>query len=437
MKGHIPQLLISDSKGEIYNVPYLETAGMKAGCFFRFNAEDLIKLPYGSEIFMLPDRLPVGYDSAAGKFVILDKNPVSGKGKRCFAVAAFISPGYTVGYNSAYSELGNPSILPLFSYAALVFYKGEFYTPVVRVDFERRQDLRFMDIGLVKKNIIQFKKIFPRNRLMKHLEGCALVYGCPAAKNFFLKRYEAPLPTAPYCNARCIGCISYQPAKKCPVTQPRVKFVPTPDEVAEIALLHINNVKDPVVSFGQGCEGEPLVVGDVLYESIKLIRKETSRGIINVNTNASMPETIAMLFDAGLDSIRVSLNSVREEYYIRYFKPKGYKFNDVIKSIKTAKEKKGFVSINYLTMPGFTDTKDEFIAFKRFIKVCHIDMVQLRNLNYDPLRYFKDIKFSTDISGMLGIKEIINLLKKDFPHLLLGYFNPSKMRMKRHSGEIR
>ena len=36
-----------------------------------------------------------------------------------------------------------------------------------------------------------------RNRLFRHLETCALTYGCPAAKNLFLCRYEAPLPTSP------------------------------------------------------------------------------------------------------------------------------------------------------------------------------------------------------------------------------------------------
>lgn len=394
--------------------PQLEPAGMKAGRFFRLSDNDLIKLPPESEIFTLPNRVAVGYDPATLKFV-----PIKNKS----AMAAFLSPGYTVTYNSAYIESGNPKMLPLFSYAACSFYKGEIYASAVRVDRSLCHASRFMDIGLVKKKAVRFRKIFPRNRLIRHLEGCALSYGCPNAKNFFLNKYEAPLPTSPACNAGCAGCISYQPGKKCPVTQPRIKFVPRPEEIAEVALSHIGMVKKPIVSFGQGCEGEPLLSSDVIEGAIKLIRDGTSKGVINMNTNGSDPDAISRLFDAGLDSIRVSLSSAREKYYTKYYKPKGYSFKDVLKSIAMAKRKGGFVSVNYLTMPGFTDSKDEFAAFRKLLEKEYIDMIQWRNLNYDPLRYFKVLNISIDASEMLGVKEIIASLKKEFPKLRMGYFN--------------
>ena len=76
----------------------------------------------------------------------------------------------------------------------------------------------------------------PQNRLRKHLETCALTYGCPAGKNFFLGRYEAPLPTAGQCNARCLGCLSKQETSSIPVSQNRISFTPTPEEIADISL---------------------------------------------------------------------------------------------------------------------------------------------------------------------------------------------------------
>ena len=263
---------------------------------------------------------------------------------------------------------------------------------------------------------------------MRHLETCALIYGCPNAQNFFLNRYEAPLPTSPNCNAFCAGCISYQPNNNCPVTQPRIKFIPTPEEIAEIALFHIDKVDKPIVSFGQGCEGEPLLAGDILEKTILIIRRKTVKGLININTNASMSKVISKLFNIGLDSIRVSLNSVREEYYTRYHKPRGYIFNDVLNSIKIARSKKGFISINYLTMPGFTDSLEEFIEFKKFISKYRINMIQWRNLNFDPLQYFKILKVPIDVSKMLGIREIIKIVKEEFPDVKMGYFNPYNMR---------
>lgn len=420
-----PKLLISDKKGRIYDFQPLEAVGMKAGQFFRLSDAELIKLPYGSELFMLPDRHPVGYDVRTGAFAVL---------KDYFAVAAFVSPGYTVTYNSPYDEMQSAKVLPLFSYGAIALYKGGFYIAAIRIDREKRQDLRRMDTDLIRENVNRLIKIFPGNRLVIHLKDCALKYSCPAAKNFFLQKYECPLPASPYCNSRCIGCISYQPDKRCSVTQPRIKFMPSPEEVSDVALFHMKSLKDPIVSFGQGCEGEPLLVSGILERSIKLIRKKTLKGVINLNTNASRPRALAGLFDAGLDSIRVSLNSVRETYYLRYYRPKDYKFSNVLESIKTAKQKRGFISLNYLTMPGFTDSIEEVKAFRHFVNRYKIDMIQWRNLNFDPLRYFKELKIHIGKTPLLGIKETIHSFKESFPHIMTGYFNPSKERIKRHAG---
>lgn len=412
----MPELIFSDKKGKIFCHPYLEAAGMEAGLFFRITSNEFVRLPSGSQLFKLPYRKAVGYDPKTKKFVVV--NGYS-------AVAGFISPGFTITYNVSYKEIGKPKALPLFSYGAVASHKGKIYVTAIRVDKDLRHDSRFIDITRVRKNIRKFKTIFARNRLVRHLEKCALVYGCPNAQNFFLSRYEAPLPTSPLCNARCLGCISYRYDKNCRGTQARIRFKPSPEEVSEIALFHIANVNKAVVSFGQGCEGEPLLASDTIEKSIRLIRKVTNKGTINMNTNGSRPEAMRTLFDAGLESIRVSLNSAQEAHYMKYYKPMGYSFKDVVQSIKIAKDKGAFVSINYLTMPGFTDSRDEHIAFKRFIGKYGVDMVQWRNLNFDPLRYFKELNVRIDRAKLIGIREVIASLKESSPHLRIGYFNPA------------
>jgi MoaA/NifB/PqqE/SkfB family radical SAM enzyme len=432
VKKEYPKLLVADKNNNVYDMPWLEATGMKGGEYFRLDPHDLIKLPRDSELFMLPDRRPVGYDPASKRFIYVDTDPFSGKKSPRYAVSAFLAPGFTSTYSASYKTRKGSHLLPLFSYAAVALYKGEFYAAGIRVDKEKRQQLAGMDIRLVEKNVKVFRKQFPKNRLIRHLERCALCYGCPAAKNFFLKRYEGPLPTSPVCNARCVGCISHQPGKSCSVTQPRITFVPTPEEIAEAALAHIRAVKDPVVSFGQGCEGEPLMVGEVLVEAVKIIRRHTSKGIINLNTNASRPRLVKQLFDAGMDSMRVSINSVQEEFYTAYYKPQGYTFKDVISSIRFAKKTGGFVAVNYLTMPGFTDSEDEANAFFRFLEKTGIDMIQWRNLNYDPLAYFRSLKLRAGEIGMIGMGEVIRAADKRFPEIMKGYFNPSLGRIKRH-----
>ena len=433
MARQFPQLLISDAKGKISILESVEAAGMKAGHPFRLSPQELVKLPPASQVFMLPERAPVGYSPEAGAFVAIPRNPSAPKDEPCFAVAAFTAPGYTLTYSASYQEIGKPQTLPLYAYGAVASYGGDLYAAAMRVDKDKRHDARFIDIGLVRRKAREFKKIFPRNRLVSHLETCALVYNCPNAQNFFLSRYECPLPTSPTCNAMCAGCISYQPGARCKATQPRIAFVPTPEEIAEIALYHIERVDDPVASFGQGCEGEPLLAAGVIEKAIRLIRQRTDKGIINMNTNASKPAVLARLFDAGLDSMRVSINSVRKPYYTRYYKPRYYTFSDVLSSIRLAKKKGVFVSLNYLAMPGFTDSEDEFNALKRFIGTYKIDMIQWRNLNFDPLQYFREIKASVSASYLLGIREIMKRLKREYPRLMMGYFNPALSKMKKRS----
>ncbi|MFA6321209.1 MAG: radical SAM protein [Candidatus Omnitrophota bacterium] len=417
MENNPLRLLIADSKGKIFEHPFLEPAGMEAGNFSRLKPEELLKIPAGSQLFRLPDRNPVGYDRVLNRFVIIDD---------AFAVAAFASAGHTLTYNTAYSEKNTVKPLPLFSYGACASYKGNTYVAAMQVDKDKRHDTTLINIFQVKKNILKFKKLFPKNRLIRHLEICATVYGCPNAQNFFLSRYEAPLPTSPSCNAGCAGCISYQESKiSC--SQPRIKFVPSKEEIAEIAIFHIAHVKNPIVSFGQGCEGEPLLQAKLIEDSIKIIRRKTGRGTINLNTNGSKPEAVSKLIDAGLDTIRISLNSARENYYSRYYNPRGYLFKDVIRSTKIAKEKNVFTSINYLTMPGFTDSRDEAAELIRLIETSGIGMIQWRNLNFDPMLYFKILKIDdTKNIEPMGIRQEIYHLTKHFPNLRMGYFNPHK-----------
>ncbi len=392
---------------------------MKAGLFSTLDRSELVKLPAGSRLFALPHRRPVGYDPETGRFVSLG-------GLR--AVAAFASPGYTLTYSASYMEDGSVKPLPLFAYGACALHKGEIFVAAIKIDRDKRHDSTLIDISSVRKNIVKFKKLFPKNRLVNHLAGCATIHACPNAQNFFLQRYEGPLPTSPSCNAACLGCISYQKGTiRC--SQPRIKFAPSAEEAAEVALFHIENVRNPIVSFGQGCEGEPLLQANLVKKVIRLIRSNTRKGTININTNGSKPRSLAGLFDAGLDTARISLNSAQEDYYSRYYRPRGYTFKDVMRSIAAAKERGGFVSINYLTMPGLTDSRGEVNALKSLIAKFGIDMIQWRNLNYDPLLYFKILKSPTlKIADLIGIRQEINILKRQFPRLMMGYFNPGTTR---------
>jgi pyruvate-formate lyase-activating enzyme len=374
---------------------------------------------------LLPNRRPVLYNISRRCFEALNENPYA-PDEPVFPVACFNSPGVFNTYVTAYQETESSRFLPLFSYGAVGWGGDGFRTAAVVVDTEPRQDLRLMNVEDVKKGIKKARQALPGNRLREHLEKCALVYGCPAGKNFFLSRYEAPLPASTACNARCLGCISLQDNPEIPCSQQRIGFTPSPEEIAEVALYHIRRVQQAVVSFGQGCEGDPLMAADVIGAAISLIRRDTPEGAINMNTNGSMPEIVGKLFTVGLDSIRISMNSVRESCYNTYFRPRGYRFSDVVKSIETALALGKFVSINYLNCPGFTDTPQEFEALTGFLQKYPINMIQWRNLNFDPLRYV-GLMEDLEPHGMpLGMAKIFSGLTRQFPKLRHGYYNPPK-----------
>ena len=83
----------------------------------------------------------------------------------------------------------------------------------------------------------------------------------------------------------------------------------------EYTVPHLETAPYPIVSFGQGCEGEPLLMWETIREAIIEIRKHTDKGSININTNGSKPDAVKALCEAGLNSIRVSTNSARREIY--------------------------------------------------------------------------------------------------------------------------
>ncbi|MGD9042574.1 MAG: radical SAM protein [Desulfobacterales bacterium] len=419
--------LVANAAGEIFELDGFGALGMEGSTYAPLRTTNTRNLPYGSELMYLPDRRPVLFNPRSGKIETLSHNPYA-PDEPLFPVTAFNSPGYVISYLGAYAEDKNVQSLPLFSYGAVGWHRGKFRSAVIQVDREKRQDLRLMKPADVASGIEKMRRRMPDNRLRAHLEKCALEYGCPAGKNFFLSRYEAPLPTAKQCNARCLGCLSLQQHSDIPHSQERIGFTPSAEEIAEVALAHIERVENSVVSFGQGCEGDPLLAVDVIEPAIRLIRLKTRRGTININTNGSLPEALRRLIDAGLDSLRISMNSVRKECYHAYFRPGGYRFADVLKSIDLALDKGIFVAVNYLNCPGFSDTPQELDALRRFLKQHRIHMIQWRNLNFDPLRYFKIMAGVAQNGKPIGMKKLLDQIRKEFPDLKHGYFNPPKER---------
>ena len=125
---------------------------------------------------------------------------------------------------------------------------------------------------------------------------------------------------------------------------------------------------NPIVSFGQGCEGEPLLRARLIGRAIESIRRETSRGQLHINTNGSNPRALQHLVDAGLDSVRVSMFSAIERNHVAYYGPRNYDLGDMEESLRLARRQGLHTSINLLTYPGFTDCPSEVDALIDFFR---------------------------------------------------------------------
>ncbi|MGD0585800.1 MAG: radical SAM protein [Oryzomonas sp.] len=425
MQKQRPKLLYADEKGIIYDHPDLCMAGMNGTVPVLPDDVELIPLPEDSRLFTMPAMPPIAWDDRKKGFVTLDSVREGKRTRRIQAVSAFMAPGYVRTLLPACDYARKTAHLPLWSYTAVGWDEERdcFVVAASRVDNNSNwnpvnYDDRTLD-PLVRKLLAEM----PGNRLLEQLARCAVDYHCFAAKNLFYRRWEAPLPTSPACNSACLGCISLQPSECCPANHERISFVPTPEEICQIALPHLELAEQAIVSYGQGCEGDPILQADTIAEATMRLKKATTRGTINFNSNGSLPERVQLLCDAGMDSFRFSLNSVREELYNRYYRPKGYAFGDVLRSVGIAKQAGRFTMVNYLVSPGVSDAPEEVEALVRFVGETGIDMIQMRNLSIDPDYYNREM----GVRGKgIGMYRLLERLKREFPRLQFGYYNRTK-----------
>jgi len=418
---HSPFLLYSDGQGNIFEDITLFAVGRSGWDAMPIPEDNWILLPDGGNLYELPGRRGIGIDVATGEMRLCEKG---------WAVAAFIPPAHTGTFMAAYETAADAPTLPLFCYTTAGWYKEEFYVTALRIESDIRQECAGYDAVEIEKGVEKLLSNYPDNRLVNHLaEKCCRTYTCPAARNFFIGRWECPVPTSPACNANCIGCISFQPEEETIIsTQDRLQFKPTAEEIVEFTVPHLASAPFPLISFGQGCEGEPLLMWETIRESIEEIRKHTTRGSININTNGSMPKAVRALCEAGLDSIRVSTNSAQKSWYEKYYRPNNYQFEDIIESLRVMNEFGRWSSINYFVFPGLTDTESEYEALRFLIKETNLKMIQWRNFNIDPDWYLGRMNI-TELGDPIGVKNLMEMIREEFPELKFGYFNPPMERI--------
>ncbi len=281
-------MLYADSKGRLYDHPSYFLTGRTGDRFTEPLPEEMIPLPEGASLTLIPEAIPVGIDSQ-GNF-----GPVSAVGvhKKVLAVGALLPQGYTRTLLPAYQRKGAQQPLPLLGYTAVGMYRDQFYVAAVPTDRPAKWNPCSYNTSDLTDLVTQKVALHPQNRILTQLAKCSLEYGCLTAQNIFYSRWEGGIPVSPVCNANCLGCISLQPAECCPSPQQRISFMPTQEEIVDLALPHLEHAPEGIISFGQGCEGEPSLSFSVVAPAIQALRSQTTKGTININTNAGNTEAI-------------------------------------------------------------------------------------------------------------------------------------------------
>ncbi|HET6438833.1 MAG TPA: radical SAM protein [Anaeromyxobacter sp.] len=427
------RLLFADERGRVYDHPALLAAARTGDSFLRARGRP-VSLPPGAGLCVLPGRRPVGVDPRTGSLVVLHEVKV---GRRLFvpqAVGATLPPGYTrtllpAASRPALSTLGAP-VLPQWAYTAAAFAEEGPAVYALRTDRRGHWDPGAHSTPDLPGRIEAL--IASGNPIYRQLARCALSWRCFTAQNTFYERDEGAIPSSASCNAACIGCLSEADPGLPPPSHERIARAPSAEEMAEVAVHHLENARGRVmVSFGQGCEGEPLTRFKEIARAIRLVRARTRRGSIHLNTNGSLPRALDELISAGLDSVRVSLNSASADLYEAYYRPSGYALSDVLRSIQLARGRGVYVALNLLTFPGVTDREGEVERLCRLVGSAGVDQVQTRPLAIDPDLYMSIARDRGAGGEPVGIPALIRALRRARPGLSTGNFSRARSERRR------
>ena len=104
-------------------------------------------------------------------------------------------------------------------------------------------------------------------------------------------------------------------------------------------------------------------------------------------------------------------------------RPRGYRFEDVVESMRAVRRRGKFLSLNYFVFPGATDDPGEWRAFRSLLREVRPDLIQWRNLNLDPAWYWDTARPYAE-GAPLGVRSILARVRREFPSIRFGYFNP-------------
>jgi pyruvate-formate lyase-activating enzyme len=433
-----PRLLFADDRGRVYDHPAL-LAAVRTGDEIVRPRERPLPLPAGASLCTLPGRRPVGIDPDTGAITVLHEVRLGRRRVVPHAVGATLPPGYTrtllpAAARPPLATVDDAPTLPQWAYTAAALGADGPAVYALHTDRRGHWDPRRHSTPDLPGKVERL--VATGNPIYRQLARCALEWRCFTAQNTFYGRDEGAIPSSAACNAACVGCLSEQDEGMPPSSHERIVRPPTAEEMADLAVRHLESATGKVmVSFGQGCEGEPLLRWKEIARAIRLVRARTARGSIHANTNGSLPDALARLVDAGLESVRISLNSASPDLYAAYYRPRGYGLAEVLRGVRAAVRGGAYVALNLLTFPGVTDRAGEAERLCALVAEAGVHQVQTRPLAIDPDIYMALARGRGAGGAPIGIPALVRALRRARPGLVVGNF--SRARGERTAGPDR
>ena len=416
-------LLYATPDGEIGEAPALRPLDLDGGLIA---ASDLIPMPAGTTVAMMPGRLAVGRDRHGQRVTL--------PGERGWAISAFLPIGYTrtriPGYDLAPPELTPPQAetLPFFGYTALVSRDGELcVTALATDDPERWHPDAYAEPELAKL-VRRRLASEPENRVLRQHAHCALDYHCPTASNLFFGRWEGAIAVAGAATPAASAASRNRTKTSWSPRRTACYSCPTQTRSIDVAVRHLEQSPDAIISFRPGLRGRAADCrrGSSSARSAQIRaqhgewhdqhqhqRQQSPRAPAPIRRRTRQlarqhhlrrPRDLRRLLSP--DRLHVRSRQAR----LTGAGPRGWRATPRSTcSLSRSRPTRRMRSPRWSTMPA-----------RRALR-----LVQLRNLNIDPEVLLPQLP---PRGPALGIQAFINLLRRELPDLRIGNFSVPVIR---------
>ncbi len=160
---------------------------------------------------------------------------------------------------------------------------------------------------------------------------------------------------------------------------------------------------------------------DLDDKSYGIIKSLTNENItFNLNINSFAVDKLNRSLNEFIDSLSFDITSCNPDF----LKKESISFDNMTKCFELAEKNNLFISINLLTLPGFTDSTKEYEKTVEFLNTFKIEYLKLRELKTVPHKFFQENKIES--SEILGLKNMLKYIKKRCKRVKMGYFSRAR-----------